>query len=172
MSGRTFAVALDPDQFASVFGKPKEDRVTGRSRRCRVCGDWHSLEQPWPHNCRAEAPPRNPDLASPMLFPKFEPFRPDMLGDPDLVINDRREKIDYMERNDLAEYDAGAAKPAEAEWVRERKWDQVFVEDIKAAQEMDPLAVEPVDVVGQTDLGEATEVDTTVMPTIDVGGPT
>jgi hypothetical protein len=95
-----------------------------------------------------------------------------MLGDPDLVINDRREKIDYMERNDLAEYDAGAAKPAEAEWVRERKWDQVFVEDIKAAQEMDPLAVEPVDVVGQTDLGEATEVDTTVMPTIDVGGPT
>ena len=47
-----------------------------------------------------------------------------------------------------------------------------LVEDIKAAQEMDPLAVEPVDVVGQTDLGEATEVDTTVMPIIDVGGPT
>lgn len=171
MSGRTFAVALDPDQFASVFGVAPE-RTTGRTRSCKVCGDWHSLDQPWPHNCRAEAPPRNPDLASPMLFPKFEPFRPDMLGDPELIINDRREKIDYMERNDLAEYDAGAAKPAEAEWVRERTWDQTFVEDIKTAQEMDPLAVEPVDVVGQTDLGEATEVDTTVMPVIDVGGPT
>ena len=43
MSGRTFAVALDPDQFASVFGSAPE-RTTGRTKSCKVCGDWHSLD--------------------------------------------------------------------------------------------------------------------------------
>lgn len=169
---RTFAVDIDPDRFAAVFGRPPEERTAGRTRSCKVCGGWHRLDQPWPHNCRSEAPPRNPDLASPMLFPKFEAFRPDMLNDPDLVINDHREKRDYMERNDLAEYDASGSKPTEAAWVKDRNWDREFVEDIKAAREMDPLAVEPVDVIGRTDLGDAPEVDTTVMPISDVGGPT
>ena len=102
-----------------------------------------------------------------MLFPKFEPFRPDMLGG-DAVINDRREKRDYMERNDLAEYDAGV-KPTDA--PSEREWEHGFVADIKAAREMDPLAVEPVDVIGRTDLEGAPEVDIAEMPVADQGGP-
>lgn len=27
-------------------------------RLCRVCGGWHRLDQPLPHNCRPEAPRR------------------------------------------------------------------------------------------------------------------
>jgi hypothetical protein len=160
---RSHPVAIDPDQFAAVFG-PKPERSNGRSRLCKTCGDWHSLDQPWPHNCRPPAPPRS-HLAAPMLFPKFEPFRPDMFAE--TVINDRRDKRDYMERHDLVEYDAGV-KPVQG--PSEREWEQEFVADFKAAQEMDPLAIEPVDVIGRTDLNESPEVDMAVTPVIGAEG--
>lgn len=39
-------------------------------RSCRICGDWHDLSQPWPHNCLAhwgERPERS-GLPAPMLI--------------------------------------------------------------------------------------------------------
>ena len=37
-------------------------------RHCRCCGDWHSLEKPWPHNCISHfgAPPERSHLPAPM----------------------------------------------------------------------------------------------------------
>lgn len=161
--GRTHAVALDPDQYARVFG-PKSEPAQGRSRLCKACGDWHSLDKPWPHNCREPAPPRS-HLAAPMLFPKFEAFKPDMFAD--TVINDRIEKRDYMERNGLVEYDVGV-KPIAG--PTEREWEAEFVADFKAAQEMDPLAIEPVDVIGRTDLNDSPEIDLDVTPVMGAEG--
>lgn len=36
-------------------------------RSCRVCGGWHDLDQPWPHNCLPEAPQRS-NLSAPMII--------------------------------------------------------------------------------------------------------
>lgn len=33
-------------------------------RSCKICGGWHDLDRPWPHNCRPEAPQRS-SLAAP-----------------------------------------------------------------------------------------------------------
>lgn len=160
--GKTHALNLDPGKFSAIFGT--SERSQGRSRRCNSCGDWHSLDKPWPHNCRPPAPPRS-DLAAPMLFPKFEAFKPDVFAE--TIINDRKDKRDYMERHDLVEYDSGVkpiAPPSEREWERE------FVSDFKAAQEMDPLAIEPVDVIGRTNLNESPEVDLAVTPVMGAEG--
>ena len=100
-----------------------------------------------------------------MLHPKFEEFRPDVFAD--TIINDRAEKREYMERNGLVEYDAGV-KPITG--PSEREWDKEFVADFKAAQEMDPLAIEPVDVIGRTNLNESPEVDLAVTPVIGAEG--
>jgi hypothetical protein len=162
--GRTHAVALDPDQFAAVFG-PKREPGQGRSRHCNNCGDWHSLDKPWPHNCRPPAPPRNRDLAVPLLAPKFEAFRPEMFGE--TIINDRAEKRAYMDQHELVEYDSGV-KPTDH--PTDRQWEQEFVQDIKASMEMDPLAIEPVDVIGRTDLNDSPEIDLAVTPVIGAEG--
>lgn len=162
MMGRTHAIDLDHDKFSAIFGKP--ERSVGKSRLCKSCGDWHSLDKPWPHNCRPPAPPRA-NMPAPMLAPKFEAFRPDMFAD--TVINDRAEKRDYMERHELVEYDTGV-KPTDH--PTERQWEQEFVQDMKAAMEMDPLAIEPVDVIGRTNLNESPEVDLDVTPVIGAEG--
>lgn len=153
MTRKTFALGLNPDDYARVFGAKDGFGPAGRSRLCKVCGGWHRADQPWPHNCRAEAAPRS-HLAAPRLSPKFEPFKPNMLTD--TVINDPRSKRDYMERHDLVEYDEGVKPPPEP---TEREWQKEWVADFKRAKETDPLAIEPVDVVGRTDLDGTSEVD-------------
>lgn len=145
---------LGPD-YTRIFG-PRDDLDAApgkRSRRCRFCGGWHVLDA-WPHNCRTEAPPRA-KLAAPMLAPRFAPF---VAGthDAPVVINDRRDKADYMERHDLVEYDAGVKPDPEP---TEKQWLQEFVTDFKAACEMDPLNRPPTEVIGRTDLEGAPEVD-------------
>lgn len=164
MMTKSFAMQMSKEQFAAVFGTETDQTKAGRSRLCAVCGGWHSLDAPWPHNCRSPAPPRNPELASPQIFPTFEPFKPNHFDD--AIINDRRQKRDYMERHDLAEYDTGIKPDA---GPTEREWEAQFVSDIKAAREMDPLAVEPVDVIGRTDLNHTPEIDIAAMPVADQG---
>jgi hypothetical protein len=129
--------------------------MTGRSRLCKVCGDWHSLARPWPHNCREPAPPRA-RLSAPQIAPRFEAFRTGRLEGA-AIINDRREKQDYMERHDLVEYDAGVRPEPEQ---NDRQWREEFAQDLKRAIETDPLNVRPVDVIGQSDTDGAPEVDT------------
>lgn len=139
-------------EYARIFGKPEAG--TGRARLCKVCGSWHSLAKPWPHNCRREAP-RRADLAAPMLAPKFEPF---VAGDHDapVIINDHRDKRAYMDRHDLVEYDVGVKPEPEP---TERQWREEFVQDFKAAMEMDPLNRPPTEIIGRTDLGGADEIN-------------
>ena len=152
---KTFAIALSPDQFAAVFGKPDAARATGRSRLCRVCGDWHSLHRPWPHNCRSEPPPRA-NLAAPQIAPKFDAFQP--IHGSDIVINDRREKQDYMAERGLVEFDAGVTPDPEP---TDREFETQFVADWKMAREIDPLNRPPTEVIGQTDMEGGTEIDVT-----------
>jgi hypothetical protein len=146
----------DLSEHQRIFGRIDPlDRGNGRSRKCRYCGDWHSLERPWPSNCREPAPPRNPHLKTPILAPTFEAF---VAGphDAPVVINDRREKGSFMDRHDLVEFDAGVTPPP---LPTAREWKAEFVADFKRAAETDPLNRPPVDVIGRTDLDGAAEVD-------------
>lgn len=142
---------------------PADPLPPGRHRKCRVCGDWHALALPWPHNCRPEAPPRSP-LASPQLAPKFQEH---MTGvtETAVYIGDRSTQREYMKREGLVTFDAGVSN-AET-WTDERRYDQQLVQDIKRSMELDPLAIEPVPVLGREDLNGAPEVDMTDMPVIE-----
>ncbi len=139
--------------YDRIFG-PKPPSGTGRSRLCNVCGGWHSLSQPWPHNCRKEPPPRA-DMAAPMLAPKFTEF---LAGDTEnpTIINDARDKRNFMAQHDCVEYDEGVKPPPEP---TEREWMDGFVSDFKRSMELDPQNRPPVEVIGQTDLAEASEID-------------
>lgn len=142
-------------EYGRIFG-PRDDLDAApgkRSRKCRFCGGWHTLDA-WPHNCRAEAPPRA-KLAAPMLAPRFGEFVAGTHDDP-VIINDRRDKRSYMDRHDLVEYDEGVKPDPEP---TERQWREEFAADFKAACEMDPLNRPPTEVIGRTDLEGAPEVD-------------
>jgi hypothetical protein len=143
-------------EYARIFGAQPKERAPGRSRRCKHCGDWHRLDA-WPHNCRDERPARNHDLASPQLAPKFEEF---ITGKTETAeyIGDRKAKREFMDRHDLVEYDEGVAPPREP---THKEWLEDFVQDFKRAQQEDPLNRPPIDRIGETDLGEAEEVDPT-----------
>lgn len=157
------AVGLSRDDFDRVFGAPVEDGAPGRSRRCNTCGGWHRMDQPWPHNCRRPAPPRNPNLATPQIAPPFVPFKTGELEGAE-IINSRADKIAYMDKNDLVEWDAGVEpdrEPTEREMKRE------FAGHVKRFAETDPLNIEPIDRIGETDLSEAPEVSTDGMEVFD-----
>jgi len=132
--------AADPTQHARIFGAPERAEAPGRSRKCRTCDGWHRLDRPWPHNCRPPAPPRNKDLATPQVAPPFQPFRTGKLDHAETITN-RHEKHEYMERNDLAEYDAGVGH--RNEWAEHYDYERGVVSDIKRFIETDPLAIPP-----------------------------
>lgn len=138
--------------YARIFGQPEPG--TGRARLCKVCGDWHSLSQPWPHNCRSEAPPRA-KLAAPMIAPTFAPFVAGTRDEP-VIINDPSDKRAYMDRHDLVEFDEGVKPPPEP---TQREWLAEFVEDFNRAEQTDPLNRPPTEIIGRTDLEGAAEID-------------
>ena len=37
-------------------------------RSCKVCGGWHDLEKPWPHNCLPETNHKRSHLSAPMFI--------------------------------------------------------------------------------------------------------
>jgi hypothetical protein len=133
--------------------------MAGRSRLCKVCGDWHPTAQPWPHNCRKEAPPRARHLAAPQLAPRFEPFVAGTHDEP-VMISDPRDKRTYMDRHDLVEYDAGVVPPPQPS---AREWEAELVEDFTKAEQQDPLARPPTEIIGRTDLEGAAEIDHTTI---------
>ena len=146
-------------EYARIFGAKAEAPAPGRQRLCKHCGDWHFLAR-WPHNCRDERPPRS-HLAAPQIAPTFTEFKTGVLNGE--VINDRREKRDFMERHELAEYDEGVAPPPEPS---QREWERQFVADLKQVAQQDPLNRPPVDVIGQTDTIGAGEIDTSEIEVI------
>lgn len=141
--------------YARIFGRRDDlDAAPGeRQRKCKVCGGWHRLSA-WPHNCMSERPPRA-KLAAPSIAPRFEEFVAGTHDDP-VIINDRRDKRNYMERHDLVEYDTGVKPPPEP---TEREWMEDFVQDFKRAEQTDPLNRPPTEVIGRTDLEGANEID-------------
>lgn len=129
--------SVDPADHARIFG-PKDDFDSagpGRSRKCKSCGGWHRLDRPWPHNCRKEGPRRNLDLAVPQLAPAFEAFQTGGVDEPE-IIGSRKDKREYMERNDLVEYDAGVGNQS-AQWVRDREEAKEVGETVKRFIETD-----------------------------------
>lgn len=144
--------AMPEDEFARIFGAKTEETGPGRSRLCRSCGGWHRLDA-WPHNCLPPRPPRS-HLAAPRVAPHFEEFVANRLTGE--IIGDRKAKRDFMERNDLVEWDDGV-KPEREQ--TELEWKREYVHDFKRAQEQDPLNRPPVDVIGQSDLEGGDEID-------------
>jgi len=131
------------EQYNRIFG-PKDDlddNGPGRSRKCKVCGGWHKLDKPWPHNCRPEAPQRA-DYPTPMVAPPFQPFKTGVLEGAEVITN-RAEKRDFMARRDLVEYDAGVENQRTPEWVQHYDTERDVVADIKRFHETDPLNLPP-----------------------------
>lgn len=131
-----------------------------RSRLCKVCGGWHSLEKPWPHNCREPQllPPQK--LAAPMIAPPFGEFRTGVLDGAEFITN-RSERREYMKKHDLVDYDPGVSN-AET-WVDRKRAEKQYVQDFKRAMETDPLNIEPVERIGESNLEGAGEISTDTM---------
>ena len=140
-------------EYDRIFGV-KDEAASGRSRLCRVCHGWHRADEPWPHNCRSDAPPRNQQLAAPQIAPKFEAFRTGVMDGAE-AIGDPKAKREFMERKDLVEYEPIAPPPAESD----RAWKKTLVEDFKRAIETDQLSAPPLDIIGRSDLDGADEID-------------
>lgn len=155
--------SMPAETHERLFGKPDlEPAETGRSRRCKTCGDWHPLSKPWPHNCRPpqDTPPQR--LAAPRIAPSFEPF---VTGRTDTaeVIGSRNDKREYMKRNDLVEHDEGVGD--RNQWVEDRENEREIVADIKRFHETDPENLSP-DLKAQRmdeggSLDEGTEISAT-----------
>ncbi|MEM8971346.1 MAG: hypothetical protein AAGD43_04685 [Pseudomonadota bacterium] len=77
---------------------------------------------------------------TPMLAPAFETFK---TGETETaeVITSRNEKREYMERNDLVEYDDGVSN-AET-WIDDKNHEREIVQDLKRFHETDPLNLSP-----------------------------
>lgn len=146
-------------EYARIFGAPALSEAPGRSRKCKVCGDWHKLDRPWPHNCRSEAPPRA-DFPAPLLAPKFDPFMTGQTGTAEYIA-DRRAKREFMERNDLVEFDEGVGQ--RNDWVEQHEHEREIVADLKRFHETDPLNLPPDLKAGRLDetgsLSEGTEIN-------------
>lgn len=154
--------STDPAKHAKIFG-PKDDFDSsgpGRSRKCKVCGGWHRTDKPWPHNCRAESPPRNISLATPQIAPPFQAFKTGELDTAEYIGN-RADKQEYMKRNDLVEYAEGV--DSRNDWVEERENERDIVADIKRFKETDPLNLSPdlkaVPMDEKGSLDEGTEIN-------------
>lgn len=156
---------LTPEQHARIFGPQLEERRQGRSRLCRVCGGWHALDRPWPHNCRGEQRPP-PKLAAPMLAPRFPEHVAHHSGEPE-VIWGRRSQREYMKRNDLIQYEEGIEGQRKPEWIEEREEIEAFGQALKKQTELDPLARPPIERIGESDLAGAEDIDTTRMDVIE-----
>lgn len=152
---------MNAAEHARIFGS-REARTPGRTRMCKVCGDWHRTDKPWPHNCREPAPPRA-KLATPMLAPKFTDFVAGTVHEP-VMISDPRAKREHMARHDLVEWDDGIKPEPEP---TDRQWEAQFMSDLKRTMEEDPLNRPPVEVIGRTKLDGADEIDTSSMETFE-----
>lgn len=152
--------AMTPERHAAIFGaKSEEPRATGRSRLCKVCGDWH-LRGHVPHNCRPAIQARQ-YLAAPMVAPPFEAFMTGQL-DTAAYIGDRKAKREYMERNDLVEYDEGVGD--RNEWVEEADTRREIIQTMREMRDTDTdyygpdLTADRMDEGGS--LEEGTEIET------------
>lgn len=149
-------------EFQRIFGTPEREERPGAYRKCKTCGGWHARGRV-PHNCRPEAPPRA-DYATPQIAAPFQPFMTGRMEGA-AYIGNRADKREYMKRNDLVEYDEGVNK--RNDWVEAYERDASIVESIERAMELDPAEREPLEYVGQRDLGGAGDIDTDHMDIIE-----
>lgn len=146
-------------EHVRIFGERPAVRV-GRWFLCRQCGDMHARGAV-PHNCREPQPPKA-DYATPMLAPRFVPFVAERIRG--VVIGDRRDKREYMARNELVEWDAGVT--CAPSWAEQKEYERGIVQDIKRAIEMDPAERRPLERIGETDTGGAGDIDVGSVETV------
>ncbi|MEM6623917.1 MAG: hypothetical protein AAF674_16945 [Pseudomonadota bacterium] len=164
---------ISDDEHKRIFGDPERSETPGRSRKCKVCGGWHRLDEPWPHNCRTEQRPMQ-ILSAPQLAPDFPAH---MTGQTDGAeyIPDRKAQREYMERNGLTNWEEGVGRGPD--WVREREELDAITDTIKKYREIDSENLDPAlkatERVGETDLGtDGAEVVPEGSPLIDMASPT
>lgn len=149
-------------QHAAIFGQPQEVSV-GRSRMCKVCGGWHSLEKPWPHNCRTPAKPRS-SLAAPMIMPDVEPH----LAGADEYIGGRVDQREFMKRNDLVEhehFENTAGPSAMKKHMESREYEQELADVAERVLQEDPLNRPPIQTYEQANhkVAETEQFDATAV---------
>ena len=160
-------IDVDAEKFDSIFGRKDElDTRPGRRRKCKSCGDWHLLSEPWPHNCRTIERPMQ-ILKAPMLIPDVEPHKHG-----DYVITTRSEQRDFMKETGSVPFEtfeptAGAAAAAKSYETKEYK-DQL-VKDIIRGMEEDPLNRPPPLMVEEANskVTDEEKIDTTKIEVAD-----
>lgn len=126
---------ISAERHAAIFGLHDDmDRSGGRKRKCKSCGDWHSTEKPWPHNCR---PPRREMqiLDAPRIISDVEPH-----VDGGVLIDSRQKQREYMKKNGLIEHeDFTATAGTGKQDFNSRTYEEELVQDIKKSLQEDPL---------------------------------
>lgn len=129
-------IGITPERHAAIFGQPDEiwGEKGGKKRNCKVCGGWHRVDKPLPHNCRPALRPA-PILSAPMIISDIEPH-----VEGGVYIDSRKAQREFMEKNGLVEYEqfsetAGTHKQD----FDSKTYEQELVQDIKRAIQTDPL---------------------------------
>lgn len=88
----------------------------GTSRKCKVCPEWHPLEDPWPESCLGHFRPRG--AASGQIIKDIDPYRTvaaDQKTGKRIGIGSRREHREFLKRNDLVEVGNDIPRPQQRE---------------------------------------------------------
>lgn len=126
---------ISAEKYAGIFGTPDDlGEKGGRKRKCKSCGDWHSLSKPWPHNCR-EVKRNMQVLPAPRVIGDVEPHVHD-----GVLIGGRVDQREFMKKRGLVEFEnfeesAGTHKQD----FGSKAYEAELVQDIKRSLEEDPL---------------------------------
>lgn len=131
--GKTSGISAD--RHAAIFGPPDDiwEEKGGKKRKCKVCGGWHKVDEPWPHNCRE--PVRNMQhLPAPRIIGDIEPH-----VEGGVYIDSRQTQREFMKRNGLVEFEpftetAGTHKQD----FNSKAYEEELVQDIKRSLQEDP----------------------------------
>jgi hypothetical protein len=76
-------------------------------RFCKVCRDWHNLDEPWPNNCLPERNIKRSDFATPYIIGDIPDYVSPIDGKP---ITSRTHRREDLKRNDCVEWEPGMGK--------------------------------------------------------------
>ncbi len=74
------------------------------SRFCKVCRDFHSLDEPWPDNCRSDAQFMRADFPTPYTIGDIQDYRSPIDGKP---ITSRSHRREDLKANDCVPWEPG-----------------------------------------------------------------
>lgn len=128
-------IGITPERHAAIFGPPDDiwGEKQGRKRKCKVCGGWHLVDEPLPHNCRPAPRPASL-LSAPMIIGDIEPH-----VEGGVYIDSRQTQRKFMQQNGLVEFEpfketAGTHKQD----FNSKEYEAELVSDIKQAMQTSP----------------------------------